>query len=171
MTRRRQRDALGAARFDRWKRVTEAAFGAFERHGAADVLLHFRLVTRDATHRARLFAHRLLELAEEVRAGFSGLAGLVADQTALRALAERFFIRAEHSARIIIVIGQVSLVVETRGRLGLLAGFLRRRGRIEFSVDDLTVEPEHGQFRTRPFLFLVQVVTTYAVGRESLGGL
>src|SRR5262245_6328158 len=169
MARRRQRDALCSARLDRLKRMTVAAFGAFESHGAADILLHFRLVARHATRRARLLAHRLPELVEEVRAGFSGLAGLVAYQTALCALAERFFYRAEYTPGVVVVVGHVSLVVERRRRLWLLPGFLRRLGRIELGVDDLAVEPEQGQFRTRPFLFLVQVVTADAVGRESLG--
>src|SRR5262245_46042601 len=141
MARRRQLDALGRARFDRLKRMTEVAFGAFERYCFANFHLHFRFVARDAAHRARLLAPRLSELGEEFRAGLSGLAGLVADQTALRALAERFFNGAENSARIIIVVAHVSLMVERHGRLGLLAGFLRRLGRIEFSVDDLAVEP------------------------------
>src|SRR5262249_51174038 len=154
-----------------WERMTEAAFRAFECNGAADSLLHLRLVARDATPRARLLAHLLRELVEELRAEFSALACLVADQTALCALAERFFIRAEHSPGIIIVIGHVSLVVERHGRLGLLAGFLLRLSRIEFGVDDLAVEPEHGKFRTRPLLFLIQVVTADAVCRESLGRL
>src|SRR5262245_40916743 len=110
MTRRRQRHAIGRARFDRLTRMTEAAFGAFYPHCAADVLLlHVRLVAWDATRRARLPAHRLSVLVEEFRADFSGLAGLVADQTALRALAERFFNRAERFTRIIIVVGHVSL--------------------------------------------------------------
>src|SRR5262245_9182784 len=170
MTRRRQRHALGRARFDRLKRMTEVAFGAFESHGAADCLLHLRLVAGDATRRARLLAHRLSELIEEVRAGFRSLAGLVADHAALRALTERFFIRAEHSPGVVVVVGHVSLVVERRWRLRLLTGFLRLLG-VEFGVDDLAVAPEHGQFRTRAFLFLVMVVTADAVGRESLGGL
>src|SRR5262245_4670514 len=122
MTRRRQRHALGRARFDRLKRMTEVAFGAFESHGAADGLLHLRFVARDATSRARLLAHRLSKLIEEVRAGFRNLAGFVADHAALRALTERFFIRAKHSPWIIVVVGHVSLVVERRWRLGLLIG-------------------------------------------------
>lgn len=159
MARRRQRDAFGRASFDRRERMTEAAFGAFERHSAADILLHFRLMTRDATGRGRLLAHRFSELVEEVRAGDSGLAGLVADQTTLRALAEAF-------AFGVVVVGHVSFVVERRGRLGLRPCLLRRFGRIELGVDNLAVEPEHGQFRTHPFLFLFQVVTANAVGRK-----
>src|SRR5262249_40027789 len=170
MARRRQRDALGPARLDRLKRMTEVAFRAFERHGAGYGLLHLRFVAGDAARRARLPAHRLLELAEEVRADFSGLASLMADHTALRALAERLFVRTEYSPGVIVVIGHVGIVVERRGRLGLLAGFLRGV-RVEFGVGDLAVEPEHGQFRTGPFLFLVQVMTADACGRESLGRL
>lgn len=114
MARRRQRDAFGRASFDRWERMTEAAFGAFERDSAADILLHIRLMTWDATGGDRLLAHRLSELVEEVRAYDSGLAGLVANQTALRALAEAF-------AFGVVVVGHVSFVVERRGRLGLRA--------------------------------------------------
>jgi hypothetical protein len=142
--------------------MTEAAFGAFERHSAADILLHFRLMTRDATRRGRLLAHRLSEFVEEIRAGAGGLAGLVADQTALRALAVAFVFG-------IVVVGHVSFVVERRGRLGLQTGFLRRLGRIEFGVDDLAVEPEHSQFRTHPFRFLYLIVAADAIGRKGRG--
>src|SRR5262245_12953583 len=93
MARRRQRDAF--ARFDRLERMTSDALRAFERHSAADRLLHFRLVAREATGRGRLPVHRLPVLNVEVRAGVRGLPGLVADQTAFRALAERLFYRAE----------------------------------------------------------------------------
>src|SRR5262245_13347566 len=154
MARRRQRHALGRPRFDRLKRMTEVAFGAFESHVAADGLLHLRLVAGDATRRARLLAHRLSELIEEVRAGFRSLAGLVADHAALRALTERFFIRSEHSPGVVVVVGHVSLVVERRWRLRLLTGFLRLLG-VELGVDDFTVETEHGLYRTRILIFLL----------------
>src|SRR5215467_8521544 len=141
--------------------MTHAAFGAFERHGPANILLHFRLVARDATGRARLLGHRLSELVEEVHATGGSLAGLVTDQTALSALAETFVFT-------VVVIFEMGVVVERRWRLGLRAGFLGRFGRVQLGVDNLAIEPEHGKFGTSPFLFLIQVVTADAVSREGL---
>src|SRR5262249_8404418 len=71
----------------------------------------------------------------------------------------------------VVVAAHVSLVVERRGRFGLLTGLLRRFGRVELGVDNLAVEPKRGQFRTHPFRFTIQVVTADAVGRERLGRL
>src|SRR5262245_39059038 len=132
--------------------MADAAFRVFERHGAADILLHFRLVTRDATRRARLLDHRLAELVEEVGATGGGFAGLVANHAALCALAETLVLT-------VIVISHVSFVVERSWRLGLLARFLRRFCRIELGIDNLAVKPENSQFRSRAFILLVQVVT------------
>ena len=168
MARRRQRDAF--ARFDCLERMTFYALRAIERHSAADCRLHISLVARDATGRGRLLVHRLPVLKVEVRAGVRGLAGLVADQTALRALAERLFYRSERfSLKCVVADAHVRLVVERRGKPGLLTGFLRKPGQIEFGVDNLTVEPKHGQFRTRPLLFFIQAVAADAVGRKGRG--
>src|SRR5215470_12304763 len=144
--------------------MTHAALGVFERHSPANSLLHFRLVAWDATRRARLLGHRLFELIEELHATLCALAALVADQTALSALAETFVFT-------VVVLFEMSVVVERRGRLGLRAAFLGRLGRVQLGVDDFAIEPEHGQFGTRPFLFLIQVVTAYAIEREGLRGL
>src|SRR5262245_29842700 len=144
--------------------MTYAALGAFERYSPADVLLHFGLMAWDAARRVRLLGHRLFELVEEVPATNGGFAGLMADHAALRTLAETFVFT-------VVVILHVSLVVVRSGRLRLLTGFLRRLGRVVFGVDDLTVEPEHGQFGPCPFLFLIQVVAADAVGREGLRSL
>src|SRR5262245_1365878 len=157
-----QRDTLGSAVFERLERMTFVAFGAFERHSAANPLLHFRLVARDATGRARLLVHRLAVFVEEVRATISGLAGFMADQAALRALAETFVFT-------VVVVSLVSLVVERRGKRGFLAWFLRLPCRVELGVDYLPREPDRGRFGTWAFLFLTQVMTADAVGRETLG--
>src|SRR5215475_13597697 len=111
-------------------------------------------MTRNTTPRARLLAHRLFEFVDKVRADGGGFAGLMADQTALRALAVALVFT-------VVVFTHVRFVVERGGRLGLLTGFLLRFGRIEFGVDDLAVEPEHGHRRTHSLRFALQIMTTH----------
>src|SRR5262245_33955252 len=99
------------------------------------------------------------------------------DQAAIRALLENIFQRlalfilAEFTLGVVVIVVQVLLVIERYWKRGLRSRFLRRPGRVEFSIDNHPVEPERGQFRTYAFRFLHLIVTADTIGREGLGRL